>query len=181
MRELMPVIDPESKSSPIISDRGGVLRAAAVLAIASATIWRWASAVRISLVVVTLSPALLLATFFSRQLPFAQADRREPEIARAGLDEMARNRMLDKNPRHVSGVILDQQIPRVPADLGRQGVRPIGEIMNPDAVRSQLPIGVGKERHPESHSVFWHSQRRRQPRARRHTAIGGRRSALCIS
>ena len=48
MRESMPVIDPESKSSPIISDRGGVFRAAVVLAIASATIWRWASAVRIS-------------------------------------------------------------------------------------------------------------------------------------
>src|SRR5277367_516784 len=33
--------------------------------------------------------------------------------------------------------------------------------MNPDAVRSQLSAVVRKERHPESHSVFWHSQRRR--------------------
>jgi hypothetical protein len=48
MRESIPVIDPVSKSSPTICERGGVLRAAAVLAIASATIWRSASAVRIS-------------------------------------------------------------------------------------------------------------------------------------
>src|SRR5271165_2151884 len=33
--------------------------------------------------------------------------------------------------------------------------------MNPDAVRSQLSVVVGKERHPEGHSVSWHSQRRR--------------------
>ena len=46
MRESMPVIEPVSKSSPTICDDGGVLRAAAVLAIASAPIWRWASAVR---------------------------------------------------------------------------------------------------------------------------------------
>jgi hypothetical protein len=48
MRESMPVIDPESKSSTAICGLGDVLRAAAVLAIASATIWRWANAVRMS-------------------------------------------------------------------------------------------------------------------------------------
>jgi len=49
------------------------------------------------LVVVTLSPALL-SQRFPGQPPFAQADRREPKIARAGLNEMARRRMLDEKP-----------------------------------------------------------------------------------
>src|SRR5208282_4877935 len=89
--------------------------------------------------------------------PFAQADGWEGQVSGPCFDETARG-PLDENSGNVARVVLDQKLAFGAAEIGAQDVRPIGEAVQPYAIRSELAPFLRQERNPEGHAVVRHAK-----------------------